>query len=76
MSRSAIAAVFRLAGRSTALTRVSWRSFLYDFVKPVTAPPMGLVAPAASYPWYPPSRTAETRKGWRPTSDASSCRGS
>jgi len=47
-SRSAMAAVLRLAGTSTALTSACCFSFLYDLAKPVTAPPMGAVAPAGS----------------------------
>ena len=50
-SRSATAAVLRSTGRSTALTRAPGRSFLYDLVKPVTAPPSTEVAPAVEYPW-------------------------
>ena len=45
---SASAAVLRLGGKSTALTRASERSRASALTKPVTAPPIAEVAPASS----------------------------
>ena len=48
ISVSAIAAVLRLGGKSTALNSASSRSRARALTNPVTAPPIAEVAPAAS----------------------------